>query len=182
MNRLDGPLANNISQTAQNNRARRNLCVAVLGPTTNPEDHNFGSKKRQQIYDALATDGHRPFFPEQLIELNEAGPNVLEQEESLLEQPHIDLVIILHTDSFGVPMEIAHFSSSPEIMAKTTILFPRKFYLPKQNVPSNVVSRYPDPLLYSDRQFQECSLVEECQKLANEMSLDHWLPFLTEPS
>ena len=98
-----GPFANSISEAAKRASVPRNLSVAVLGPSVSSKEETPGSQKRKQIHNALSTDGHHPFFPEERVSSSPSGPLLLEQERALLDSPDVDLVIILHTDTAAEP-------------------------------------------------------------------------------
>lgn len=173
-----GPFVNSIPEAAKSASAPRNLSVAVLGPSVSGEEETPGSQKRKQIHNALSTDGHHPFFPEERVSSNPSGPSLLEQERTLLDSPDVDLVIILHTDTgSGTIQEIAHFIAYPELVAKTAVLFPAKFYQPGTNLFSDTVSEYLVRMPYLDSQFNTCSLVFECRKWAYTMAVGRWGAF-----
>ena len=150
------------------------LSIAVLGPGLEA-DNDPGTTKRKQIRDALAKDGHRPFFPEEIVSLNRPFEAVLEEERRILISSDVDLVIILHTDtSFGALMEIANFVSVPEIKAKTAVLFPSRHYSPDESIPGNTVRAYLIKFAYTDEHFRVCQLVSECRKWACERAIGNW--------
>lgn len=175
MNGFDGPFADNIAEKARVGLVPRSLSIAVLGPSTGNAERNPGGEKRQQILDALIADDHRPFFPENSVELGHKVLSLLEQERLLLDSPDVDLVIILHTEtSAGVLQEIGYFINYPSIMDKTAILYPERFYKPGKNLASDTVSRYLVRTPYTNRLFRECSLVSECRSWANAMAIGRW--------
>ena len=151
------------------------LSVAVLGPGLDTED-DLGATKRRQIRDALSGDGHKPFFPENIVvTLNRPFEAVLEEERRILSRPDVDLVIILHTDtSFGALMEIANFVSVPEIKAKTAVLFPSRHYAPDENISGDTVRAYLIKFVYTDEHFRVCQLVSECRKWAYDRAIGSW--------
>ena len=150
------------------------LSVAVLGPGFDTKD-DLGVKKRRQIRDALANDGHKPFFPEEIVTLNRPFQAVLEEERQILSRPDVDLVIILHTDtSFGALMEIANFVSVPEIKAKTAVLFPSQHYAPDESISGDTVRAYLVKFVYTEEHLRICQLVSECRKWAYDRAMGSW--------
>ena len=150
------------------------LSVAVLGPgMSNPDDP--GSRKRKQIRDALEDDGHRPFFPEDLVGSDPPSESLLEKERTLLGRPDVDLVIVLHTStSYGAIAELGNFVSVPEIKAKTAVLFPIEYYMPDESLVANTVRDYLIKMPYTDSHFEACQLVSECRKWASDRATGMW--------
>lgn len=178
MSSINGPFANRVSKMAEAIPARRNLSVAVLGPSVGDGNETPGGRKRKQIRNALTDDGHQAFFPEEHATSNPLGPSLLAQERNLLDNPDVDLVIILHTDrSIGTLQETAYFIDYPSIVAKTGVLYPSKFYRAGANMFSDTVSNYLVRMPYSDRQFQACELVSECRNWADMMARGYWVGF-----
>ena len=163
----------NARELGQTSRERMSLSVAVLGPGLTAADES-GAVKRKQIRDALAKDGHKPFFLEDIVTPNPFEA-VIDEERRILSRPDVDLVIILHTDtSSGVLMEIANFVSVPEIKSKTAVLFPIQYYTPDESVPGNTVRAYFVKFVYTDEQFKACQLVSECRKWAYDRAIGSW--------
>ena len=163
-----------VQESGQTPHERISLSVAILGPGLGTDDDQ-GAVKRMQIRDALANDGHSPFFPEEIVTLNQSSEAVLEEERQILSRPNVDLVIILHTStSFGALMEIANFVSVPEIKAKTAVLFPSRYYTPDESIPGNTVRAYLIKFAYTDEHFRVCQLVSECRKWACERAIGNW--------
>ena len=149
----------------------RSLQIAVLGP--NRDDlRSVGTRKRYQIRDALEDLGHRPFFPEDQVK---GSLDWIGQERDLLRRDDVDLVIILHTaDSFGALGEIANFVSVPEIMMKTGVFFPKRYYTPDKSLSANIVQSYSVKKPYTDEHMETCQLVSDCEKWARDMVNGHW--------
>ena len=142
----------------------RSLTVAVLGPKLGQGGTN-AVDKRSQIFHLVEGIGHKPFYPETVINID--LPWIF-GEEAVLSSPQVDLVILLHTqDSWGVAVEIGAFSQSDAIRSKTVILLPKE-YSPDNNLLSNTAEVYPIKVRYTNRQYEECSLIEECRNIANE--------------
>lgn len=152
------------------------LRIAVLGPGLgSPSAPGF--RKRRQIREKLAADGHQPFFPEDPGLLNPLYPlePLLEQERRLLSDSHVHLVIILYTsESYGAAQEIAYFMGVPEIKSKTAVLYPSQYYTPNDNLPANTVREYFVRLPYTKEHFEVCQLVDECRKWAFDMESGIW--------
>ena len=105
------------------------LIIAVLGPEPSDDHRNIAGWKRNQIREALKNDGHRPFFPEDCTWNDPTLPSLLQQEVLLMGSATVDLLILLHTESgSGTLQEIGKFDSYPEIIRKTRVLFPFKFF------------------------------------------------------
>ena len=176
MNRPDDPFQDLIlaKARAKADEASPRLSVAVLGPGLNaPED--LGGQKRRQIREALENDGHRPFFPEDCVDLDPVSSLFVEQERELLADASVDLVIILHTSSSkGVLVEIGNFVSVPEINGKTAVLFPSVYYTPDESLAANTARGYPVRMPYSDNHFESCQLVSECRKLTQDRAMGRW--------
>ncbi len=154
-------------------RGRARLGIAVLGPSID-DPNSSGAAKRLQIREALATDGHSSFFPEDLVVNDPLQGSLLDQERRILSQPTVDLVIILCTStSPGALMEIANFVSVPAIKMKTAILFPSEFYNPDDGLPGNTVREYLVKATYTDTHFESCQLVSECRMWARAWSTEY---------
>jgi hypothetical protein len=135
-----------------------------------------GSKKRQQIRDALKNDGHDPFFPEDHgITLDPLALAALDQEVELLIDPGVNLILLLHTDSSaGVMGEIYRFYRVPEIESKMVVMVPAEYYRPSENVFGNTVRQYRTRFPYDSYLFTSCQLVEECRMWAETMATGQW--------
>lgn len=156
-------------------RGGQRLNVAVLGSDLSAIG-NFGTEKRKQIHDALKKDRHFPFYPEEHIQKEPIESTFLSQEKEVLQDPTVDLVIILHTEnSWGVAAEIVRFANEPEISAKSAVLFPIKYYKPEEAVLSNEVREFLIKMPYTDEQFEKCQLVSECRKWANVRATGRWI-------
>ena len=144
------------------------ISIAVLGPGLGSADE-AGLLKRQKIRDELASDGHRPFFPEDDGLLAPVYPteSLLDQELRVLTSPEVELVIVLYRpDSVGVGWEIAFISAHPDVKAKTAVLFPAEYYTPNDALAADTVRSFLLKLPYTDRHFEVCQLVEECRMWA----------------
>lgn len=151
------------------------LVIAVLGPMVQGPSDDLASQKRSQIRDELKDDGHRPFFPEECIDSNPTGLSILNRERLLLSSSMVDLIIILHTDpGAGTLQEIANFEPFPEIVRKTRVLFPAKFFDPGVNSFTDTVSEYLVNSQYTDRHMTACSLVWQCRKWASVRAKEVW--------
>ena len=170
-------ISNRAREAIEQAKESRTLKVAVLGSSLENTD-DPDTRKRLQIYKALQEDGHSPFFPENCINEDPLVIPILQQETTLLEDPAVDLVLILHTDnSIGVANEIVRFSEEPEILAKSAVLFPEKYYKPSTNITANEAYRYFQKMAYSKAQFDECWLVLECLMCANARATGLWRGF-----
>ena len=141
----------------------RSLSIAVLGPKlTYPTE--AARNKRGQILQLLRDAGHRPFFPETRININQTW---LPQEVKLLSSEEVDLVIVLDTDSsWGAAIEIGAFAITPEIASKTAILVPGEHFTPDNNLPANTIdSLFPIKVPYTKQDFDECCLLEDCREI-----------------
>ena len=151
------------------------LIIAVLGPMIVEGSDDRESLKRLQIRDELRTDGYRPFFPEQCIESDPTRPSILERERLLLSSSLVDLIIIFHTDPGpGTLQEIANFEPFPELVHKSRVLFPSKFFDPGFNSFSDTVSEYQVNSAYTDHHLQECRVVWQCRKWASVRTKELW--------
>ena len=145
---------------------RRNLSIAILGPRIGG-DSNPGGHKRQQIRNELREAGHRPFYPEEKI-----GPDGfwVDNEYALLSDAAVDLIIILQTgESVGVMTELGAFAREQAIVDKAAILTPAHYYRPEQSFLANTVSRYRVRVLYTEEQFEECSLLNDCREIVDDL-------------
>ena len=155
-------------------RADVKLNIAVLGPRLDDEQ-NPGSRKRQQIYDALHADGHQPFFPEDFVDRGASIVPFLEQERHFLSSANVDLIIILYTSgAYGAYAEIMNFVSEPRIRAKTAVLYPIEHYAPDANLGANTVREYPFKMVYNDELLASCQLVGECRSWAKARASALW--------
>ena len=167
---LSDQISAKVSQATSKLRKEFQLSVAVLGLGVQGPD-NVGSRKRRQIREALAKDGHKAFFPEELC-TSETSELLIHEEQKLLGDASVGLVILLCTDnSPGALVEMAGFVDEPGIVEKTAILFPAELF-EKQSMVGNTVDHYRIKTLYTARQFEICDLVEECRKLASERIYD----------
>ena len=140
----------------------RALSIAVLGPTMASESGKYGAKRRQ-IYHSLRDAGHDVFFPEDRFR-PDSTPDWGAAEIEILSSPDVDLVILFQTpDSYGVFGEIGTFSRVADIRDKTVVLTPEEHYQPTSSYLANLVSQFPDRVVYTERQFQECCLLEDCR-------------------
>ena len=127
---LPEPLRDRISSRAarflRELQTERQFGIAILGPA--PDNPcGSGAQKRRQIRDALKLDGHAAFFPEDIVSKASAEP--LLEERDILRSDSVDWIILLHTSQgSGTTLEIGNFTDIPEIMGKTTILFPDELY------------------------------------------------------
>ena len=155
-------------------KANVTLNIAVLGPRLDGEE-NLGSRKRQQIYDALHADGHRPFFPEQFVDRSTSVVPFLEQERHFLADANVDLILILYASgAYGAYGEIMNFVSDPTIRVKTAVLYPIEHYSPDASLGANTVREYPFKMPYNCEQLISCQLVSECRKWANDKASGLW--------
>ncbi len=168
---LPAPLGDRVSRKAANFfcelRKERKLGIAVLGPgLDNPCEP--GAQKRRQIHDALRQDGHAPFFPEDIVSLDATEP--LLEERDILRRDSVDWIVVLHTrQSLGTVLEIGNSTDIPEIMSKTTILFPYDlYYYDSGLVAKTVRGSWSDPMPYTEEQLVSCSVVSECRGMAVE--------------
>lgn len=158
------------------------ISIAVLGPGLGSDDV-VGLRKREQIRNELASDGHHPFFPEDDGLLTPSYPteSLLDQELTVLRSPEVKLVIVLYRpNSVGVGWEIAFINAFPDIKAKTAILYPAEYYTPNDALAANTVRSFRRRLPYTDRHFEVCQLVEECRMWASEREsgiLSEFVPF-----
>ena len=144
---------------------RKCLRVAVLGPSRSPSTGANGHK-RTQIFYLLKGTGHDPFYPETRISLD--GSWAVSESE-LLSSSEVDLIIILQTPgSTGVIAELGAFSLVPAIRRKTAVLTPKEYYTPDQGFWANTVSLYPIHIPYTEQQFEECSLLNDCQQIVDD--------------
>ena len=157
------------------NLQSRKLGIAVLGPALNNADDSLGARKRRQIHDALKQDGHRPFFPEDLVA---KGPKALPAERELLSRDTVDWVILLHTkQARGTFLEVGHFIEFPEIVGKTTVLYPLDLHEDDGLMTNTVRTFWSSPVLYTDHDLASCKVVAECRDLAsNRLAASQWPP------
>ena len=144
----------------------RSLSVAILGPALGGSS-NAGGRKRQQIRNQLREAGHCPFYPEERI-----GPDGLwvARERAVLSSASVDLIIILQTDeSIGVMGELTAFVTEEAIVAKTAVLTPAQHFRPEQSFLANAVSYYRVLLPYTERQFEECCLLNDCREIIDDL-------------
>ena len=152
----------------------RPLNIAVLGPNLANTDDS-GTRKRKQIFDALKSDGHHPFFPETYIDTNQPSDTWIEQERVILSDPAVDLVVILNTTrSIGVILEIGNFVSAPEIRAKTAIMHPIEYYTPNDSLAANTIRAYLVQLPYTEEQMLACQLVSDCRIWVRRRQIGEW--------
>ena len=160
--------------TAENVRQRigepgphhRSLSIAILGPAVGGSS-NAGGRKRQQIRRQLREAGHCPFYPEERI-----GPDGLwvDRERAVLSDASVDLIIVLQTDdSIGVMGELTAFVTEDAIVAKTAVLTPARYYRPEQSFLANAVSYYRVRVPYTERQFVECRLLNDCMEIIHDL-------------
>ena len=91
----------------------------------------------------------------------------------ILSKPSVDWILMLHTCyGQGTTGELFYFAEHPEIVSKTTILFPEEFYDPPEGLTANTVVGFwapqSQPVLYTDQQLASCNLVADCRNLAAE--------------
>ena len=164
-----GSFRDRISAKVQSNshvlQSERPLGIAVLGPRLANSD-TPGARKRRQIYEALKQEGHKPFYPEDLV----AGGTrrVLAEERDILSHDSVDWIILLHTEEGrGTLLEIGYFSNYPEIIKKTTLFFPKDFYNPDENLAANTVEGFwSPPVPHTQEHLASCSVVAECKDMA----------------
>ena len=153
------------------------LSVAILGPKLSLPTEGFRNK-RSQIFRSLRDAGHDPFYPEARIR---PDSHWADEERKLLSSPGVHLVIVLQTsDSTGVFGELVGYSLFPEIRRKTAVLTPQEHFNPDDSFLANSVSYYPIRVVYTERQFEECCLVEDCRQIVEEVVIgdsDLVLPF-----
>ena len=143
----------------------RSLSIAVLGPAVSDLDGS-GGWKRRQIYDALLELGHQPFFPEERVEPDSLW---VAREIEILSAHDVNLVIVLQTpDSFGVMGELPAFVTNDDIVSKTAVLTPAEYYKPDESFLANAVSFYRVRIPYTEQQFDECRLINDCRKVVSD--------------
>ena len=146
------------------------LRIAVLGPG----EETHGWAKRKEIRDVLQEDGAEVFFLEKDVRLDDPWVSGLDQEWDELSRATTHLIIVLVTEgAYGSVQEIADLRY-PELMAKTAILFPTKYYQPTQNLVANTVQGFLVKMLYTDQQLEDCQVVGECRKWAQLMASGSW--------
>ena len=64
--------------------------------------------------------------------------------------------------------EIGTFSRVPEIRDKTVVLTPEEHYQPDSAYLANSVSQFSDKVVYTERQFRECCLLEDCRNIVDD--------------
>ena len=144
---------------------RRSLSIAILGPTY--AGGNPGGRKRQQIRRELRDAGHRPFYPEERIG---TAQFYLPRELEILSTPDVDLIIVLQTAvSSGVHAELGALATQDALLAKTAVLTPAEDYLPDQGFLENTVSYFRVQVPYTERQFEECSLLNHCWDIIDDL-------------
>ena len=155
----------NASRRAATDGVERSLSVAVLGPAAD-DSVGSGGWKRRQIYDALAELGHRPFFPEERVEPESLW---VAREVEILSAADVNLVIVLQTaDSIGVMGELPAFVTHEVIVSKTAVLTPAQYYKPTESFLANTVSYYRVRVAYTQRQFDQCRLLNDCREIVSD--------------
>ena len=146
-------------------RPSRSLSVAVLGPRLTYST-DAAKNKRSQIFRFLEDAGHKPFYPETRININRTW---LHQEVELLSSAEVDLVIVLHTHtSWGPAFETGAFAITPTIVSKTAILVPDEYFTPDNNLPANTIDSFPVKVPYTEQDFDECCLLDDCREIVND--------------
>ena len=152
----------NARRRARTVGTERSLSVAVLGPAVG-DSAGSGGRKRQQIYDALAERGHRPFFPEDRVESDSLW---VAREIEILSASDVNLIIVLQTaDSIGVMGELPAFVTYEAIVSKTAVLTPAQYYKPTESFLANAVSYYHARVAYTQQDFDECCLLNDCREI-----------------
>lgn len=169
MSSNEAPFAQTTLENARRRAAAagiaRSLSVAVLGPAVD-DSVGSGGWKRQQIYDDLAELGHQPFFPEERVEPDSLW---VDSEIEILSAPDVNLVIILQTEgSIGVIGELTAFVTHEAIVSKTAVLTPAQYYKPTESFLANAVSYYRARVAYTQRQFDECRLLNDCHEIVSD--------------
>ncbi len=145
----------------------RQLGVAVLGPSLNDPD-GPATQKRHQIRDALKECGHAPFYLEDLVSEDSSTP--IHDEREILSRDTVDWIIVFCAQgAVGTAAEILGLTDYPEIIRKTTILFPYDLYCDGGLVARVIRGSWSPPLLYTEKHFASCSVVAECTGLADEL-------------
>ncbi len=172
---FDDIIAAKLNNERQRVSRSRPLNIAVLGPNLNNTD-DPGTLKRKQIFDALKSDGHHPFFPETYIDTSQPSDTWIEQERVILSDSSVDLVIILNTTrSIGVILEIGNFVNAPEIRNKTAVMHPIEYYTPDYSLAANTIRAYLVQLPYTEEQMLACQLVSECRIWVRRRQIGEWL-------
>ena len=144
--------------------------IAVLGPV----EWEDGRWKREQIRDVLRREGYYSFFPEdEVIIKDEPGYSSLRQEFDVLRPDNVMPIMLMA--EHGIGKELARFRDEPDIMDKLALLFPRDDYNPEQNDTSSIAREVKQLHLYTQTEFQDCLLLSECRKWAQEWSTGRWL-------
>ena len=170
MNDPQDPIIDASTQAAQRVREndasfQRNLSIAVLGPKISSVSAEYG-RKRRQIYQMLVDAGHQVFYPEERVN---PDSHWARSEATILASPEVDLIIALQTPmSVGVFGELVAYSLIPAIIDKTIVLTPERYYQPDESYLANSVSFYPVRIVYTDRHFRECCLLDDCQNIVND--------------
>ena len=146
--------------------------LAVLGPGEGED----GRWKREQIRDVLRSEGYDSFFPEDAgIRVDEPGYLSLRQELDMLRQDNVLPIMLMTEHSMGIRTEVARFFDEPDIMDKLTLLFPKDYYDPEHNDTSRIAREVKQVHLYTQTELQDCLLLSECRKWAQEWSTGKWL-------
>ena len=141
---------------------RHNGRIAVLGP----EDGEEGRRKREEIRDVLWHEGYDTFFPE------DEGSRSLGQDLEKL-RPHNVLPILLMTEQSAVDgLDLARFRDAPDIMDKLALLFPKDSFDPLRNAASKLAGDAGSMRLYTRAGLDQCQVVSESRKFAEEWSLE----------
>lgn len=120
----------------------------------------FFTKKRADIIKRLKEQGFQAFTSEELGEKVPSSSPLPYQELSHWEA--VNLVIVLEA-GIAPAMELASYAFLPGFCEKCVVFHPRD-YVPvgKTTFPAEVLELFPNRVIYSEQEMQDCTIIDEC--------------------
>lgn len=125
-----------------------------------PGDNELLTKKRTDIVKLLKKDGFEAFTSEELGKKLRSSAPLPYQELSHWEA--VNLVIVLEA-GVAPAMELASFVFFPGFCERCVVFHPRDYVTGgKTTYPGEVLKLFPNRVIYSDKEMQDCTVVAEC--------------------
>ena len=120
----------------------------------------FFTKKRADIIKLLKEHEFEAFTSEELAEQVRSSLPLPYQE--LEHWVAVDLVIVLEA-GIAPAMEISSYAFSPGFCEKCVVFHPRDYDpVGKTSFPAEVLKLFPNRVMYSEQEMQDCTIIAEC--------------------
>jgi hypothetical protein len=138
----------------------QNLRKTVFSVLVWAPGDDFFTKKRADIIKQLKKEGFEAFTSEQLGKKFTSSTPLPYQELSHWEA--VNLVIVLEA-GVAPAMELASFVFFPGFCEKCVVFHPRDYVaVGKTTYTAELLRLFPNRVIYSDKEMQDCTIIDEC--------------------